>query len=87
MDRQIRAQLYEQLPGGNGPKTSARALKLAGARITDILDLEAATLSCPHSLDRCYLRPAHQPRAGTYSELDRFNAKTPFGWYQCRVGR
>jgi hypothetical protein len=68
-DRQVRAQLlYELLAGGNGPKDiRPRALKLTGARITGTLDLEAATLTCPLSLDRCYfdqpinLREAHAP--------------------------
>jgi hypothetical protein len=54
-DRQIRAQLlYELLVGINGPKDiRPRALKLAGARITGTLDLEATTLQCPLDLRRC----------------------------------
>jgi hypothetical protein len=68
-DRQIRAQLlYELLAGGNGPKDiRPRALKLAGARITGTLDLEAVTLVCPLSLVQCYfdqpinLKEAHAP--------------------------
>jgi hypothetical protein len=55
-DRQVRAQLlYELLTGINGPKEARpRALKLAGARITGTLDLEAATIACPLSLERCF---------------------------------
>jgi hypothetical protein len=35
---------------GTGP---VRAVKLAGARITGVLDLEAARLACPLLLDGC----------------------------------
>jgi hypothetical protein len=54
-DRQVRAQLlYELLTGINGPRDDRpRALKLAGARITGALDLEAATLVCPLILRSC----------------------------------
>jgi hypothetical protein len=54
-DRQVRAQLlYELLTGINGPKDARpRALRLAGARITGTLDLEATTLACPLMLRRC----------------------------------
>jgi len=54
-ERKVRAQLlYELLTGVNGPKDARlRALKLAGARITGTLALEAATLVCPLILQRC----------------------------------
>jgi hypothetical protein len=56
-DRQVRAQLlYELLAGVNGPEDARpRALKLAGARITGTLDLEATSLVCPLTLRRCSL--------------------------------
>lgn len=71
-DRQVRGQLlYELLAGGNGPKDDRpRALKLAGARITGTLDLEAATLVCPLWLRRCFfdqpinLREVQAPSVG-----------------------
>jgi hypothetical protein len=55
--RQIRASLLADLLTGNllpGGKHS-RTVKLRGARITGILDLEAATLTCPVWLWDCYL--------------------------------
>ena len=54
-DRRVRAQLiYELLTERTGPKdTPPRAIKLAGARITGALDLDAATLVCPLMLRRC----------------------------------
>ena len=68
-DRQVRAQLlYELLTGGNGPKDArSRALRMAGARITGTLDLEAAIIVCPLSLRRYFfdepikLREAQAP--------------------------
>lgn len=56
-DRQIRAQLLcELLTSKMGPLGAhPRALKLAGARIMGILDLEAATLVCPLMLRDCFL--------------------------------
>jgi hypothetical protein len=54
-DRRVRAQLiYELLTERTGPKdTPPRAIKLAGARITGALDLDATTLVCPLMLRRC----------------------------------
>jgi hypothetical protein len=56
-DRQVRAQLlYELLTGISGPKeASPRALRLVGARITGLLDLEAVTVVCPLMLLRCFI--------------------------------
>jgi hypothetical protein len=71
-DRQVRGQLvYELLAADSGPRNSRpRALKLAGARITGTLDLEAATLVCPLELRRSFfdqpinLREAQAPSVG-----------------------
>lgn len=52
-DRQIRAELLHELLVGGRKGVRPRALRLAGARITGTLDLEAATLVCPLSLHRC----------------------------------
>jgi hypothetical protein len=54
-DRWVRAQLLcELLTERTGPKDiRPRAIKLAGARITGVLDLEAATLACPLTLCGC----------------------------------
>jgi hypothetical protein len=54
-DRQVRAQLLvELLTGRAGPKDARpRALKLAGARVTGTLDLEATILVCPLILQGC----------------------------------
>jgi hypothetical protein len=59
-DRQVRAQLLvELLTGRTGPKDAhPRALKLASARITGTLDLEAATLLCPLILQGCSFEEA-----------------------------
>jgi len=59
-DREVRAQLLaELLTGRNGPTaTSPRALKLHGARIVGMLDLEATTLVCPFILQACYFEEA-----------------------------
>jgi hypothetical protein len=65
-DRQIRAQLlYELLIGITGPTdVRPRAVKLAGARITGTLDLEAATLKCPLHLRGCsFERPINLQEA------------------------
>jgi adhesin HecA-like repeat protein len=53
--RQVRAQLLvELLTGRTGPKDARpRAVKLAGARVTGMLDLEAAALACPLTLRGC----------------------------------
>jgi hypothetical protein len=55
-ERQIRGQLlYELLTGTNGPKAARhRALWVAGARITGILNLEASKLVCPVILRGCF---------------------------------
>lgn len=59
-DHQVRAQLLvELLTGSTGPKGGRpRALKLANARITGTLDLEAATLICPLTLQGCFFEEA-----------------------------
>jgi hypothetical protein len=53
--RTVRADLLtELLTGRRQSETGAvRAVKLAGARITGVLDLEAARLACPLLLDGC----------------------------------
>src|SRR6266542_4217483 len=59
-DREVRAQLLaELLTGRNGPTaTSPRALKLHGARIVGMPDLDATTLVCPFILQACYFEEA-----------------------------
>jgi hypothetical protein len=59
-DRQVRAQLLEELLTGRTSPNDAgpRALKLAGARITGTLDLEATILVCPLILQGCYFEEA-----------------------------
>jgi hypothetical protein len=54
-DRQVRAQLLVELLTGRTSPNDARprALKLASARITGTLDLEAAILACPLILQGC----------------------------------
>lgn len=54
--RQIRATLLAEVLTGRrtGGKTP-RAVKLRGARITGLLDLEASTVACPLLLWDCYL--------------------------------
>jgi hypothetical protein len=55
-DRLVRARLlYELLTGRSGPENARpRALRLAGARISGTLDLEAATLTFPLTLSDCF---------------------------------
>jgi len=56
ISRQLRAQLLFELltrkDGSTDPRP--RSLRLAGARITGVLDLEASTLACPVLLRGCY---------------------------------
>lgn len=52
-DRKVRAQLLcELLTSKNG---TPRALKVRGARITGVLDLEATVVACPFTLEDCYI--------------------------------
>jgi hypothetical protein len=59
-DRQVRAQLLVELLTGRAGLKDARprALKLASARITGTLDLEATILVCPLILQGCYFEEA-----------------------------
>ena len=73
--RTVRAEL---LTGRRQPGTGpVRAVKLAGARITGVLDLEAARLACPLLLDGCSvgqpinLKEAHA--AATYRASPQAN--------------
>jgi hypothetical protein len=53
--RRIRAQVvYDLLTGSHPSGLRPRALRLRGARITGILDLEAMTVLCPLVLRDCY---------------------------------
>jgi hypothetical protein len=77
--RTVRADLLtELLTGRRQPGTGpVRAVKLAGARITGVLDLEAARLACPLLLDGCSvdqpinLKEAHA--AATYRASPQAN--------------
>lgn len=66
---------------GTGP---VRAVKLAGARITGVLDLEAARLACPLLLDGCSvdqpinLKEAHA--AATYRASPQANCIPKATW-------
>jgi hypothetical protein len=48
------AALWDLLAGVQWP-VHAKGVRLRGARISGVLDLEGATLRCPLSLDSCYL--------------------------------
>ena len=78
-DRQVRAQLLDELVvGDNGPKGSRpRALKLAGARITGALNLEAATLACPLSLRNCFFDQAINLREAQASAVRLHGCHAP----------
>jgi hypothetical protein len=56
-DRQIRAELLTELLTGTRYTNGKfpRAIKLRGARITGLLDLEASTLTCPLLLRECHI--------------------------------
>ncbi|HYB88718.1 MAG TPA: hypothetical protein VEC76_17870 [Streptosporangiaceae bacterium] len=57
-ERAVRAAvLRDLLVGGQWP-VHAKGVRLRGARISGLLDLEGATLRCPLSLDSCYLDAA-----------------------------
>jgi hypothetical protein len=84
--RTVRADLLtELLTGRRQPGTGpVRAVKLAGARITGVLDLEAARLACPLLLDGCSvdrpisLKEAHA--AATYRASPQANCIPKATW-------
>lgn len=58
MDLTIRGGLLRQILLGYGPSSSPSIVRLEGARISEELSLEAATLVCPLDLVNCYFDAA-----------------------------
>jgi hypothetical protein len=65
-ERTVRAEVLRHLLITDEWPADAKGIRLRGVRISGLLDLEAATLRCPLSLESCYL-DASEPASFKYA--------------------
>lgn len=78
-DRVVRGSLLRQILLGQGPSPAPSILRLTGARITEELDLEAASLVCPLHLVGCYFEAAVNLEQARASGIYLFHCDIPDG--------
>lgn len=62
-DRTVRAAVLRYLLVAARWPVDAKGIRLRGVRVVGLLDLQAAVIRCPMSLDNCYL-DADEPALG-----------------------
>lgn len=80
-ERTIRAEVICILATGSDPawQVSAKGVRLAGARITGRLDLEAARISCPFILSGCYVEDRIALKDAFVHSIDFYGSYVPGG--------